>query len=85
MTGLGKRRRADTDIGSSDLPNPQPERPYPNDALAPATDQDKLTWKGWCEIESEPVSDLIPDTFGPCRLELVGVALYYIRVLAITS
>ena len=56
MTGKGKRRRADTVVGSSDMFPPQSNRVYPNDPLAPATKQDKLTWKGYCEIESEPVS-----------------------------
>lgn len=60
MTGKGKRRRADTEVGLSDTPNPpQQDKAYPNDPLSPATKQDQLTWKGYCEIESEPVNNLL--------------------------
>lgn len=29
---------------------------FPEEPLAPATNRDKQNWKGFCEIESEPVS-----------------------------
>lgn len=37
---------------------------FPRPSLAPATTDDKKNWNGFCEIESEPVSDqaVIPRT-----------------------
>ena len=31
------------------------EKKFPQDPSAPATVEDKRNWKGFCEIESEPV------------------------------
>lgn len=31
------------------------EKTFPQDPSAPATLEDKRNWKGFCEIESEPV------------------------------
>ncbi|KAI9785865.1 MAG: hypothetical protein M1816_008192 [Peltula sp. TS41687] len=57
MVGKGKRKRADAEADSAvNPPAPQRPRAYPNDPLSAATRQDQLTWKGYCEIESEPVS-----------------------------
>ena len=34
------------------------ERVFPQHPSTPATDEDKIRWKGFCEIESEPVSSI---------------------------
>lgn len=34
---------------------------FPNDPLLPATAKDRHEWKGFCEIESEPVDTSIRD------------------------
>ena len=53
---LSKRRRLELDDSASpSSPSPIP-RVFPNDALAAATADDKKQWKGFCEIESEPVT-----------------------------
>lgn len=36
---------------------------FPRDPSAPATAEDKLLWKGFCEIESEPVGIPVIDDF----------------------
>lgn len=33
------------------------ERVFPQEPLAPATEKDKARWKGFCEIESDPVRE----------------------------
>ena len=46
-----KRRRVNGDKDS----NAGLHRMFPNEPWAAATEEDKNNWKGWCEIESEPV------------------------------
>lgn len=55
MAESPKRRRLD---GKSNGYSVQ-ARPtvFPGPPLAPATTDDKENWNGFCEIESEPVSD----------------------------
>ncbi len=38
--------------GSGNAPRP---KTFPQEPSAPATDEDKVHWNGFCEIESEPV------------------------------
>ena len=50
MTGkTSKRSRA---VASDNGPV---KKTFPEDPTAPASNQDKRKWKGFCEIESEPV------------------------------
>ena len=59
MVDRGKRRRLDSDGASAEGANSPQERAYPSDPLSAATLEDKMKWKGFCEIESEPVGPLI--------------------------
>ena len=54
-TRSSKRRRLDNGT-TNDASTPATPKVFPNEASAAATDADKRNWKGWCEIESEPVS-----------------------------
>ena len=42
--------------------DPRLPRIFPNEPLAATTEEDKKNWKGWCEIESEPVPQRIPQS-----------------------
>lgn len=54
MATRAKRRRLN---GSPETLLPEDHvRQFPNPPLARATDSDRKTWQGFCEIESEPVS-----------------------------
>ena len=57
-----KQKGADSPNGSDPTTH---AKTFPQEPSAPATDKDKVRWKGFCEIESEPVSIL--NLF--CRLE----------------
>jgi hypothetical protein len=50
-----KRKRAAASNGKMLIDNPEP--PYPA-----ATDEEKRAWQGFCEIESDPVSEPINDS-----------------------
>lgn len=55
MAERAKRRRLnDASNGPSILEGP---RVFPHSPSAPATADDKQNWNGFCEIESEPVSE----------------------------
>lgn len=47
-----RKKGTDSRSGSGNAPNP---KTFPQEPSAPATDEDKVHWKGFCEIESEPV------------------------------
>lgn len=50
------QREVSTSASASVVPNaPAAPRLFPNESSAAATDEDRKRWKGWCEIESEPV------------------------------
>lgn len=52
MTGRTTRKRNVDAFGGSVSSSP---RLFPQDPSTPATVNDKTNWKGFCEIESEPV------------------------------
>ncbi|KAI9847885.1 MAG: hypothetical protein M1838_000693 [Thelocarpon superellum] len=56
MVGRSKRRRVDDGKGSALNAAAAPHAPtvFGDVPLAPATREDQKTWKGFCEIESEP-------------------------------
>ena len=49
-----KRQRLNNGPRSDVLPFTIP-KVFPNEPSDAATEEDKRNWKGWCEIESEPV------------------------------
>ena len=60
-----KRRRVQNKGRGQDAIEPVAVKSSSDDALEPATKQDQANWKGFCEIESEPVSLILSgdDTF----------------------
>ncbi len=57
MAETAKRRRLEKSCRASALSAASEEhRVFPQDPSIPATTRDKQNWKGFCEIESEPVS-----------------------------
>ncbi|SLM40168.1 ubiquitin carboxyl-terminal hydrolase [Lasallia pustulata] len=52
MTEWNKRRRLNGEAGVSS--SPALSKLFPGDPSAPATEDDKKNWNGFCEIESEP-------------------------------
>jgi Ubiquitin carboxyl-terminal hydrolase, family 1 len=56
MAGRAKRRRLGNcpEIKGDKISVPMS---FPNNPLVPATNSDRDNWNGFCEIESEPVSD----------------------------
>jgi len=57
--GLGKALPATPQKGEE---SPEPEN-YPSPPEVQATSHDKRTWQGWCEIESDPVSQFTVPLF----------------------
>ena len=53
MAGRATRRGVDSSSSTSN--HSFRHRTFPNHSSAPATMEDKRSWKGFCEIESEPV------------------------------
>ena len=66
-TGPKRRRLAKSGDASSEGPS---SRAYSQDPSAPATNEERSRWKGFCEIESEPVSPAeIPNITQPDLLQ----------------
>lgn len=50
-----RKKGTDSQSRSSNALNP---KIFPQKPSAPATEEDKVHWRGFCEIESEPVCTL---------------------------
>ena len=57
MAEAAKKRRLEKSFRASPASTASTEnKVFPQDASFPATSRDKQNWKGFCEIESEPVN-----------------------------
>lgn len=67
---LGRRTAASSGYGPFESSNPE-------NSIAPASDEDRRNWKGFCEIESEPVCQHSVRTILAGRLTAKGIFQYH--------